>query len=236
MNRYLLFLLLVLLSGSAPLNAQDFTEGRILYDITFPELDMDEATRGSLPRESVVYVKGDLTRTDLNVGPRMSSTSIYNYKSGEVTALTEFMDSKTYIVMTPGKGPVPAQNNNQLTVFASDRKTIAGFECKRAVMKNKDNVSSNLYYTDRIKARLAVNVQFPGVDGFPMEFMVDQNGLKMMFSVRQVIQEPVSDSVFSIPSDYRLVTPNDLMQIYKSVEDSSGGGEIKQFELPKQPK
>jgi len=166
----------------------------------------------------------------------MSSTSIYNYKSGEVTALTEFMDSKTYIVMTPGKGPVPTQNNNQITVFDTERKNIAGFDCKRAVMKNKDNVSSNLYYTDRIKARLAVNVQFPGVDGFPMEFMVDQNGLKMMFSVRQVISEPVPDSVFAIPSDYKQVTPGDLMQIYKSVEDNSGGGEVKDFELPKNPK
>jgi hypothetical protein len=69
-----------------------------------------------------------------------------------------------------------------------------------------------------------------------MEFMVDQNGLKMMFSVRQVISEPVPDSVFAIPSDYKQVTPGDLMQIYKSVEDSSGGGEVKDFELPKNPK
>ena len=229
-------LIISLLLGFVPAYAQDFTEGRIVYDITFPELVMDDATRGSLPRESVVYLKGDLTRSDLNVGPRMSSTSIYNYKSGEVTALTEFMDSKTYIVMTPGKGPVPTQNNNQITVFDTERKNIAGFDCKRAVMKNKDNVSSNLYYTDRIKARLAVNVQFPGVDGFPMEFMVDQNGLKMMFSVRQVISESVPDSVFAIPSDYKQVTPGDLMQIYKSVEDSSGGGEVKDFELPKNPK
>ncbi|MFM8951070.1 MAG: DUF4412 domain-containing protein [Bacteroidota bacterium] len=236
MARCKILIISFLLFGFFPTYAQDFIEGRIVYDITFPELDMDEATRGSLPRESVVFVKGDLTRTDLNVGPRMSSTSIYNYKSGEVTALTEFMDSKTYIVMTPGKGPVPTQNSNQLTVFDTERKTIAGFDCKRAVMKNKDNVSSNLYYTDLIKARLAVNVQFPGVDGFPMEFMVDQNGLKMMFSVRQVIAESVPDSVFSIPSDYKQVTPDDLMQIYKSVEDSNGGGEVKDFELPKNPK
>ena len=58
----------------------------------------------------------------------------------------------------------------------------------------------------------------------------------MQIVVREVIAEPVSDSVFAIPSDYKLVTPDDLMQIYKSVEDSSGGGEIKEFELPKQPK
>ena len=103
-------------------------------------------------------------------------------------------------------------------------------------MKTKDNVSSDLYYTDRINARIAVNVQFPGVDGFPMEFMVDQNGLKMKFSVKNVISEPVADSIFSIPSDYKQVTPDDLMQIYKSVEDSSGDGEVKEIELPRKPK
>lgn len=236
MARIKFLIISVMVLWLVPTYAQDFSEGRIIYDITFPELDMDESTRGSLPRESVVYVKGNLTRTDLNVGPRMSSSSIYNFKSGEVTALTEFMDSKTYIVMAPGKGPVPSQNNNQVALFDADRKTIAGFECKRAVMKSKDNVSSDLYYTDRIKARIAVNVQFPGVDGFPMEFIVDQNGLKMKFSVRKVISESVPDTVFSIPSDYKQVTPDDLMQIYKSVEDSSRSGEVKDFELPQKPK
>ena len=47
-------LIISLLLGFVPAYAQDFTEGRIVYDITFPELVMDDATRGSLPRESVV--------------------------------------------------------------------------------------------------------------------------------------------------------------------------------------
>ncbi len=212
---------------------QDFTEGRIVYEITFPELDMDEATRGSLPTESVVFVKGDLSRTDMNVGPRMSSSSIYNARSGQVTALTEFMDSKTYIVMQPGKGPVPAGTSSNVVLFDKDVKNIAGFNCKRAVLKGKDNVTSDLFYTDKITARIAVNVQFAGVDGFPMQFLVNQNGLKMQYTVREVVQESVPSSYFTIPEDYKPVTPEDLNRIYKSMEDSSNDGTVKDFELPK---
>lgn len=232
-NRLVFFFALLFAYTVSTGYAQDFTEGRVVYAITFPEMDMDEATRGTLPRESVVYVKGDLTRSDLNVGPRMSSSSIYNSKTGEVIALTEFQDSKTYIIMNPGKGPVPTQSQNDLFTIEKDKFMIAGFECSRAVLKSKDNVTSDLYYTDRIKARLPVNVQFRGIEGFPMQFMVNQNGLKMMFSVTQVIPESVPDSFFEIPSDYTLVTPGDLMNIYKSVEDNSNDGTVKEFELPK---
>ena len=226
---------LLTLISILPLKAfsQDFLEGRIVYEITFPELDMDEATRGTLPTESVVYVKGHLSRTDLNVGPRMSSTSIYNAQTGEVTALTEFMDSKSYIVMKPGAGPVSSKAGSNVMVMDKEQKQIAGYRCKRAVVKTEGNVSSDLYFTNEIKARLPVNVQFPGADGFPMEFMVNQNGLKMRYYVKQVIPESVPSSLFTVPSDYKLVTPQDLMQIYKEAEEQNKDGQVRDFELPK---
>jgi hypothetical protein len=212
---------------------QDFKEGRIVYAITFPELDMDEATRGTLPTESVVFVKGHLSRTDINVGPRMSSASIYNAQTGEVTALTEFMDSKSYIIMKPGAGPVPTKEGSKVLIMDKEQKQIAGYSCSRAVVKTEGNVSSDLYFTKEIKARLPVNVQFPGADGFPMEYMVNQNGLKMLYTVKQVIPESVPSSLFSVPSDYKLVTPQDLMQIYKEAEEQGKDGQVRDFELPK---
>lgn len=229
------FAFLISLMSILPLSvwSQDFVEGRVIYEITFPELDMDEATRGTLPSESVVFVKGQLSRTDLNVGPRMSSSSIYNAQTGEITALTEFMDSKSYIVMKPGAGPVPTAGGAKVFIMDQEQKQIAGYTCKRAVVKSDGNVSSDLYFTNAIKARLPVNVQFPGADGFPMEFMVNQNGLKMRYSVKQVISETVPAGLFTVPADYKLVTPEDLMQIYKDAEDQGKDGQVRDFELPK---
>ncbi len=55
--------------------------------------------KAMMPTESVVYIKGALSRTETAMGMGISSATIMNAKTNEVIALMDMMGTKTATVM-----------------------------------------------------------------------------------------------------------------------------------------
>jgi hypothetical protein len=119
------------------------------------------------------------------------------------------------MVMTP-RQPSSADLTEHHT---GEVKTIDGYTCKRAVIKSGNNVVTDLYYTDKITAKIAASFSMGGIKGFPMEYSVSENGLLMKMTAVSVKPEAISDSVFRIPADYKPATPDDLKRIYREMEE-----------------
>ena len=204
---------LLMVSSPITLLAQkSLTEGKILFDISVTGEDMDPQMKAMMPTESTVYIKSGKSRTELSMAMGMSSASIYDSKTGQITALTDFMGNKTYMTMDASKEN--AKEGKPTVEQTSETKTIAGYVCKKAVVKSTNGSTMVVYHTDKINAGMAELAGAKDLGGYPMEYTVDQMGFKMTFTARSVTAEKVSDDQFKVPAGYKFVTQEELQKMY----------------------
>jgi GLPGLI family protein len=187
-------------------------EGKIVYEISFPENDFDEQTLAMLPTQSTMFFKGSFSRTELSMAMGMENASIYDGKSGKVTTLTNMMGNKTYMTMDDSQGQEKVEKPE--IVNTDETKTIAGYLCKKSIMKMKDGSTMELYHTDKISSNMSGVPNSKELGGFPLEFSINQMGFKMKFIAQSVTAEKVSDDLFKVPGDYKFVTPEDMRKMY----------------------
>ena len=217
MKKMFVILAAVVISGLTEVNTafaqKPFTEGKIVYTITYPDMEMDNQMASMMPTEQVVFVKGMMTRTEFSMGMGMNSSSIMNGKTGDMIALTDMMGTKSAVKISADeikKASDKSKSGNLKVTLSSETKVIAGFTCKKAVVTGDKGVTLDIYYTDKINSKLAGMSDYKEIKGFPMEYAVEQSGIKMKFSAKSVTQEKVADDKFSIPSDYKVMTQEEM--------------------------
>lgn len=214
-----LLILLFLLQASAVVNAQkNFTEGKIIYDITYPDMEMDPQMAAMMPTEQVVYIKGVMSRTEMSMAMGYSNYMILNGKTGEVITLNDMMGNKSAIRTTVEevKKNEKSEKKPKVTLTGETRE-IAGYSCKKAIVE-MDGTSIEYFVTDKISASLAGMDELKDIKGFPLSYGVDQGEIKMRFTARSLNTEKVADDKFIIPSDYKLTTKEELMKQFQRGE------------------
>jgi hypothetical protein len=96
----------------------------------------------------------------------------------------------------------------------NETKEIAGYECKKAILKDEtSNISFEVYFTDKINSYAQMSSEWKDLKGCPMEFTVEQGGMKFQMVAKSVSAEPVAVDMFKIPSDYKIVTQEEMMKM-----------------------
>lgn len=185
------------------------TEGTISYDIVIttgnanPEIaDMfDGAT-------SVVYIKGNLTRSEM-VSSLGTQSTIIDAKTGNVTVLKEYGDQKYMIHMKPDEWKEANKKNEGVTfTIENEFKTIAGYKSQKAVGKLQDGSTFIVYFTTEL---IPENTDFQyankGLPGLAMEYESSMGNLRVKYTVSHISFNPVPASKFDLPkSGYRIMT------------------------------
>jgi GLPGLI family protein len=210
--RPILTLLLFITANSVLFAQKSIEEGKIVYEISFPDNDFDQQTLAMLPTESTMYFKGGVSRTELNMAMGMDNASIYDGKTGKVTTLTNMMGNKTYMTMDESQEKTKTEKPE--IINTDETKTIAGYICKKSIVKMKDGSTMEYYHTDKIASGMSGVPSGKELGGFPLEFAINQMGFKMKFTARTVAAEKVSDDLFKVPGDYKFVTPEDMRKMY----------------------
>lgn len=215
-----LFLLAALALSASSVIAQkgkDF-EGKIVYELSFPGLEIDANSAAMLPKESTVYIKGGKSRTEMSMGMGMTNTTITDSKTKTATVLYDMMGNKMAIKMTEAEMKENKPKAEPTVTELNETKEIAGYKCKKAEIKLNDaeNTVMYVYYTPEIgnKDMNWGQNTLKGINGFPMEFETKQQGMTMKFVVKTVTKEPVADAKFVIPTDYKETTKEDLQKMF----------------------
>lgn len=76
-------------------------------------------------------------------------------------------------------------------------------------MKDGSTLKIMLYFTDQIKN---TNQNFLGIKGLPLEYSLGltQMGFKFTYTASSILLQPVPESMFEIPDDYKLTKLEDL--------------------------
>lgn len=224
-----IFKLLVLLGIAIQANAQSkITQGKAELAISYPELSEEmKQMEAMLPHEMTVYFKAEKSRTELPGTMMGSAITISDAKANELIVLMDVMGKKMAIRQTDAdRKKMEAEQVKNGTMpkvkitKVSGTKTIAGYECKKAIIEVTDGGEvhkSECYYTDLLpKMKDQNDVYFKDLDGFMMEYTITQSGVAMKVVATAVTQQKVEDKMFVIAPGYKLVTEDELEKIMSS--------------------
>lgn len=186
-------------------------EGSITYSLQVEGLD--ESVKSMMQNMIMkMTFKGKQSRVDMDMGMIKNST----INTGDKTySLMDYMGTKFKIPMTSDDIKSKKMKESDYDVeFTKDTKQIAGYNCKKALIKTKDKQVFTIWYTDAIFPNAYEQTQYSKFQaGCPLEFDMAQNGMKMKVSATKVDMGAINDAVFAIPADYQEVTMDQLMQM-----------------------
>ncbi len=192
------------------------TEATISYDIVIntsnstpqPADLLDGAT-------SVIYLKGSSSRSEM-ISSLGSQATIIDGKSGNVTVLKDYGEQKYMIQMTPDNWKQSNKKYEGISfTYLNEFKTIAGYNCQKAIGKLSDSSTFNVYFT---KELLPVNKDFQylnkNLPGLALQYEASLGKMMVTYTVSAISFNPISQTKFDLPkSGYRVMT----------YEESKGG-------------
>jgi GLPGLI family protein len=192
-----------------PAMAQKQFEGTIKFKMSYEDLPAEMAMmEAMLPDEMITRVKGEKSRMEQSMAMGMSSVTITDMKKGTGIVLMDLMGQK--IAMEATKEELKKLDKKKVSdkkpefKYTSETKEIAGYECKKAFIVIEGAGEMEIYYTEDLPA--GASKQFEGLKGFPLEYSISQGPMKVSFTATKVIKEKLSDSLFSIPDGYDIMT------------------------------
>ena len=218
MKKSLLFLLASFLLLGAASAQKRLTEATITYDIEIVSNNANPQAADMLDGAvNMVYLKGNSSRSEM-ISTLGSQSTIVDGKSGKVTILKEYGDKKYMINLTPDNWKASNQRYDEVKfTFQPEYKTIAGYNCQKAVGLMKDGSSFVVYFTTEL---LPVNKDFQYLNkdlpGLAMQYEATAGTRKVTYTVSNISFSLVPASKFDLPkSGFRVM----------SYEESLRGGQ-----------
>lgn len=190
------------------------SEATISYDIVIN-------TNNSIPQAadlldgavSVIYLKGPSSRAEM-ISSLGTQSTIIDGKSGNITILKDYGEQKYMIRMTPENWKASNRKYDGITfTYENEYKTIAGYNCQKAVGKLSDGSIFTVYFT---KDLLPSNTDFQylnkNLPGLAMQYEATLGKQKVTYTVSTINFNPVPAAKFDLPkSGYRVMTYEESM-------------------------
>lgn len=214
---FLFFSFLVL--GKAVMAQSNISNGYIKYNVTI-ESDLPVAALLSMGTTLEIAFKDQQTKAVAKtVGGTNTIQAIANYQTTKGISLLDIMSEKKAVKLgateyQKAKESIALLANNPMRITEST-KVIAGYTCKKILMKDKQTGASIiLYVTDKIKPQGDILAQqlIKIVKGFPLRVIVRQENTIVHLTATTVTSQTPSERAFSqeIPSGYKITTVKEL--------------------------
>lgn len=210
MKKSLFTVLLFCLIAASTVSAQKkLTEATISYDIV---INTDNTTPQAADlldgAVSVIYLKGNSSRSEM-ISSLGTQSTIIDGKTGEVTVLKDYGEQKYMIRMTPAEWKASNKKYEGSTfTFEDEYKTIAGYNCQKAIGKLADGSTFTVYFTRDL---VPVNKDFQylnkNLPGLAMQYEAVMGKQKVTYTVSSINFNLVPAAKFDLPkSGYRVMT------------------------------
>lgn len=217
-SSYLLTMLAIALFFSACDNIafqNGIDEGKIEYDITYPNIPEDNVMLDLMPKNMRTTFVDNNYRSDIIAGMGIFKTSIIA-SAGEdkLVHSIKMLKTKYASELTSDDFKKFSPKFNQIEVKLNDEtKEIAGYHCKAADIKvlGDSTWTFKVFYTDEIKIKNSnIHTPFKDINGVLMEYQLLSNNIVMHFTATKVIQEEIDISEVKLEDGYEMVEPMKL--------------------------
>ena len=195
---------------SSVLHAQKrLTEATISYDIVINTNNAQPQAADLLDgATSVIYLKGNSSRSEM-ISSLGTQSTIIDGKTGNVTVLKDYGEQKYMINMTAANWKESNKKYEGIVfTYVEEYKTIAGYNCQKAIGKLADSTSFTVYFTRDL---VPVNKDFQylnkNLPGRAMQYEAAMGKLMVTYTVSNISFNPVAQIKFDLPkSGYRVMT------------------------------
>ena len=215
MNRKLILALAI---GCVSLSAvaQKKFEGSIVYAMEVNSTDIDPQQAAMMPTEKTTTVKGDLVKESMEAAFGSVNT-IINTKEMESNTFMDIMGNKMAFKLDKAMIEKMREKKPKMEIkLAPETKTIAGYNCKKAIAKNtEDNTTVDIWYTEELpKVGNMEGEMYKEINGMLMEFVAAGMGAtEMKMTAKKVTASKVDDKEFVMPTDYKMLSPEEMKQM-----------------------
>ncbi len=209
MRKILLFIVVFSFLGTVVSGQRKLSEATISYDIV---INTNNAVPGAADMldgaTSIVYLKGSNSRADF-INSLGTQKTIYDGKTGTAANLVEYGNQRFMITFSPTEWKSYNKKYDGLTyTLENEFKTIAGYNCQKAVGKLDDGTTFIVYFS---KDLIPVNNEFQyinkGLPGLAMQYEASQGKAKVTYTVSSIDLGVVPLSRFDLPkSGYRVMS------------------------------
>jgi hypothetical protein len=201
-------------------NGRAVDEGTIEYAASV--VDQANPMAAMAPSKMTIKFKDNKSCAEMSAAMGLFSTSfISNPEAGTLTQLVKLMNKKLSLVQNAAE----IKKENDLYKFdltyLKETKMIAGYKCEKAHVKMHDEFETefDIFYT---KELLIEDPNFANpfymIDGILMEYQLKKFGLEMKFTAKTIKNEDIDDSTFELPSDYKLVSSDEMNTLFESLQ------------------
>ncbi|PCJ85477.1 MAG: hypothetical protein COA57_07635 [Flavobacteriales bacterium] len=204
------FLITFLFSGFS----QNAFEGKVILGMNYDQLPEGlEMMSAMLPDESVLYIKDDYTRAEQSIGMLGTQIVITDTKEEKVTMLYDMLGQKYAVIMSVDDLAEKEKPGKQKIEYINESKKVAGYNCKKAeISYDDDDGILTVWYTEDIPA--ASSNKFEGLNGFPLEYEVSKQEMKITITAKEISKEKVPSSYFQVPDGYKTITQEEMQQMF----------------------
>ncbi len=205
----------IMLSTPADAQKGGTFKGIIIYDVTYPGMNIEPAQMANLPQKVIMTTNGELVKFDVAM-TSMNQSMIIDPGAKTTTVLLEMMGKK--VMLKPQKGTPPAGKEPEVKV-TPETKEIAGYKCQRAEISFGDEKSKAdpivVYFSEELGSnKLFYDNEYRTLPGIPLEFTFKMQGRNMHMVAKSIEKTRVSSKDLSVPSGYEEMTPEQLRQMF----------------------
>ena len=191
--------------------AQSNFEGKIVYTITYEDMPAEmKGMESMLPKEMKMHIKENKSRIE------------QNQMMGKMIVVSDMDQKNGFMEMAMGGQQIRInistaefeQETNKLpkVEYLDDIKDIAGYACKKAIMSDENGqLTMTVYYTDKINNK--AQKEFAGLNGFPLQYSMIQQGMKVIMTASEVSEESVPESTFDKSEGYQDMSQSDFQKM-----------------------
>jgi len=195
----LIFSLIAMFTVSFTVNAQ-ITEGTVTLEIveassSDPQMGMLGMLKGAT---TTIHFNEDKSVTAMDMmGGMVKTTNYIDNKANKMDMLMDAMGNKIWVQSdletAKAQQKQPGIENAEVVHDKSDTKEILGYKAHKVTIKipNTEGMVVTGYVTDEIKTDASVIQGTEGLklDGFPLEFTIDNPQMKLVIQAKEVKNE-----------------------------------------------
>jgi GLPGLI family protein len=165
---------------------------------------------GMLPKDMTILIKGNKSRVEQS---QMMGKNVIVSDMDQKNGFME-MDMAGQKLRINISTEEFEQKSNQMPniEYLDETKTIAGYPCKKAIMKDENGLlTMTVFYTEKITNKS--QTEFAGLKGFPLQYSMKQQNMTMEMTATEVTKESISDDTFKKSDGYQDITQADLQKM-----------------------
>jgi len=205
-------------------SAQSSFEGIVTTEIKMLEVPKgEEGMEGLMNQTMTSYFKGGRSRIEMT-SMGMNSIIISDQDKKEVTMLMDMLGQKIAMVMpmeegSPSDSGMEFGYEGEKITMTNETKTISGYSCRKGIVQFEEG-QMEVWFAESVKEFPMYDSRMPGV---PIQYIVDEDDMKMQITVKEIKSQSVPEKMFSVPSEYTVKSAGDMEQFMPFIQGAEEG-------------